>query len=188
MSINKTTDEYKCTTCGDHVPAKAPCPDCNGDEMNEELNELRKRAGLPESIDTIGGEGYPLDELSMPTMDAPIGSDPSQIGDAHPTFELPEKTATFTQVHRSGKDSVTVSATADDMDGIHELMKLAGMEKEHAEMTSIEAEPECDTCGDDTEISLDLGTDSRQGPPSQDPVKAQILASIKDKMARKFQG
>ena len=167
------------------------------------LNESEKQYDMSSSIDktnyhslspeekakyekkyVAGGVMYVLKEEQIDEFFNVVGAD--QVNSNAPSS--PDKSATFTQTQHNGKDSVTVTATADDMAGIHELLKLAGIERDEPVPMPSEEMPmdgdDCDVCSDE---------DPRQGPPAfkvdmggDEETKSSILSALKQKLHKKF--
>lgn len=66
-----------------------------------------------------------------------------------------EERVTYSKTQKQGNASITTTANADSMDELHQILKLAGIDKDEPEAHDHEEhdheEPEMDDCGDDSE-------------------------------------
>jgi len=127
------------------------------------------------------------------------------LGYAMPGQDEDKETVTYTKTKKQGDSSVTVSANADSMDELHDILRLAGItlpksdepkhdEPEHDEPEHDHEEPEAEVCGDCGQA--DCGCDDQEpeeivvkGLPQDDKPnystdKEVLINYLKDKLTK----
>lgn len=93
-----------------------------------------------------------------------------------------KETVTYSKTKKQGDASVTVSANADSMDELHDILKLAGIDfdnkgdEEHDHEEPKQGEYADDECCDDEDCHDDCGDEEGEGKP--------VVISLKPKDAK----
>ena len=148
------------------------------DTMNE-MEKLRKLAGLPESADTetcsaCSGKGHKPAAGGMDRdcekCDGTGKVTKEKVDESYPMAPYGEQDETmvnFSQTKRQGDASVTISAQAKSMEELHSVLKLAGIDPHVADNhahpeVDVEIEPVADPgCGCDSTDDISYSTDKQ---------------------------
>lgn len=113
---------------------------------------------------------------------------------AMPGQDEEKETVTYSKTKKQGDSSVTVSANADSMDELHDILRLAGIDFEksgevdhtpdHNDHDDHEEEP-CDDCDNEEPDAIVVkGMPQDDGKPNYSTDKEVLINYLKDKMSK----
>ena len=158
----------------------------------------KKEKPMPKSSNSLDGVDMPLAASKDYKVD-------ESLGYAMPGQDEDKETVTYSKTKKQGDASVTVSANADSMDELHDILRLAGItlpksdepkhdEPEHDEPEHDHEEPEAEVCDDCGEA--ECGCDAEEpeaivvkGLPQDDKPnystdKEVLINYLKDKLSK----